>query len=112
MNSWSIILELLPMESATKLKFGSIVGFLIGFASMVVHPDSSSTNPTANDISTAISGGMALLSAFYFFEHSLLEVKSDLKNLIYQDVPESTTTVITTPTEPVVPIETPAVPIA
>gem|GEM_PF-3514395 len=92
------------MESTTKLKFGSIIGFLIGFASMIVHPDASSTNPTATDISTAISGFMALLSAFYFFEHSLFEVKTDLKNLIYEDVPP--TTPVTTTTTAAVSTET------
>lgn len=96
MNSWRFILELLPMQSDTKLKLGSTIGFILGFVEMVFSAHIPDSNQTATDISTAISGGMALLSAFYFFEHSLLQVKSDLKNVMYKNVPEPTTTVATT----------------
>lgn len=92
MNSWSTILELLPMQANTKLKLGSSIGFIVGLLGMTGHLDASTLNGTATDITTAISGFMALLSAFYFFEHSLLEVKDDLKNTLWTETTDTTTT--------------------
>lgn len=108
MNILTSILEILLMQSATKLRFGSIVGFVIGILTMTGHLDASSKdlNTTSGDITTAISGFLTLLSAFYFFEHSLLEVKDDLKHLVWVDKPEVVST--PEPVEPIVP-ETPAV---
>ena len=108
MNNWSTIIDILPMQADTKLKLGSTIGFILGLLGMTGHLDASTaSNSTATDITTAISGFMALLSAFYFFEHSLLQVKEDLKNVVYTTSDSATTTTppastIPTPTPPAV----------
>lgn len=100
MNNWSTIIDILLMQADTKLKLGSTIGFILGLLGMTGHLDASTANGTATDITTAISGFMALLSAFYFFEHSLLQVKEDLKNTLYTvENPASPATETTPPVE-------------
>lgn len=72
---------------------------------MTGHLDASNTNQTANDISTAIGGFMTLLSAFYFFEHSLLEVKDDLKNAIWVSDTKSVSGIETTQVTSITPTQ-------
>lgn len=96
MKFWVGILDI--MDAALKLRVGSVVGFLTGLLTATGHLDATSANQTANDITAFIGGILTLISAFYFFEHSFMQVKEDLKHIIWEDPKEVSVTETTPPT--------------
>ena len=77
------IIEVLPMSAALRLKIGSVVGVIIGLLTATGHLDASNANSLANDFTTLGGAGLTLISAVYYFEHDLVEVKDDLKNTVW-----------------------------